>query len=201
MDIASIIIGTLLLIGFIAPLVWVQMKQQNQDGQFLKKCNQIAVNERLTLSVQEVWNRDFFIGIDESKKVLIYVHLVNGLLEQEVIPLNQIISHKLVKTDRSWVVKGQTKSHIERLELQFKLSGNSEKEVKLLFYDAMQSLTLIGELEIIRKWDELIKKELKTSSNGIGSTTNGALDRIINNGIPISPVKSYPATEKAIIKI
>lgn len=170
MDIASIIIGTLLLIGFIGPLVWVQMKQQNQDNQFLKKCNQIAVNEGLTLSVQEVWNRDFFIGMDESKKVLIYVHLVNGLLEQEVNPLNQIISNKLVKTDRSWVVKGQTKSHIERLELQLKLSGNSEKEVKLLFYDAMQSLTLIGELEIIRKWDELIKHELKTTSKGASST-------------------------------
>lgn len=170
MDIASIIIGTVLLIGFIGPLVWVQMKQQNQDNQFLKKCNQIAVNERLILSVQEVWNRDFFIGMDESKKVLIYVHLVNGFLEQEVIPLNQIISNKLVKTDRSWVVKGQTKSHIERLELQFKLSGNSEKEVKLLFYDAMQSLTLIGELEIIRKWDELIKKELETTTKGTSYT-------------------------------
>lgn len=200
MDIASIIIGTLLLIGFIAPLVWVQKKQQNQDGQFLKQCNQIAVNERLTLSVQEVWNRDFFIGLDESKKVLLYVHHVDGSPEQEVIHLNQVISHKLLKTDRSWVVKGQTKSHIERLELQFKLSGKSEKEIKLLFYDAMQSMTLIGELEIIRKWDELIKKELKTSSRGVRTTNNGAFDRIIHDGIPISPVNSSPTNEKAIIK-
>jgi len=160
MEIGSFLIGTLLLIGCIAPLIWIHINQNKKDSIFTAHCIDLAEKEGLSLGIMEVWNRDYFIGIDEVKRTLIYTRNVNGIPEYEIIPLDQIIAHKIVKEDRQWTVKGQTKSHIERLELHFKINGKPPKEVRLLFYDALKSMTLIGELDIIKKWDELIKKQL-----------------------------------------
>tara|TARA_R110002096_G_scaffold329006_1_gene522973 strand:+ start:4882 stop:5373 length:492 start_codon:yes stop_codon:yes gene_type:complete len=160
-DLESIIIGSGLLLVFICPLIYIQLKQKLNIKKYTQVFLDTAQSHNLIISDFDIWNSGYGIGIDKKAGVLFYHFSKSGNEISQIIELGKVLSCKSI-TERKPLQGGANSSKItQSLTLFLKLSESNPDSLGLEFYNIKYHTGLYTELPLIEKWIKLINQSIK----------------------------------------
>lgn len=99
---------------------------------------------------------DLLIGLDEKSNFLFFIN--KSIPEtEEAINLSEIQKCRVINTSRSV----DSITVIDKLELCFTPLDKNKPQVHLEFYNSDNHPNLVGELQLVEKWSDIIKNRLK----------------------------------------
>lgn len=157
MDLGSTIVGLIIIALGVLPFIILSRGEKKKEKQLLQSISKIAATQNCTIS-QHDFCSNFVIGLDEAKKHVFLYKESNQEKEEIFVDLAQVKACKLIKEDRRINNKNESYSIIDKLYLSFKTFEN--KEIRMEFYSSDVNLQLSGELQMIEKWQQIIKSKL-----------------------------------------
>jgi len=125
-------------------------------------------NENLSFNTKEQWNNNF-IGIDESKNILIFIKLINQETSVLKIDLKRLKSCQINRKTRDF--KKENKMETELQSLGLELSFLMKSEINTLnLYDINDRFSEDLEMKRAEKWQTLIQQ----SKLGVGENKRAA---------------------------
>ncbi|HOY32102.1 MAG TPA: hypothetical protein PKW80_09505 [Bacteroidales bacterium] len=100
---------------------------------------------------------DLLIGMDEPAGFVFFLRFAHDQISKQHINLAEIADCRVMNTSRS--ANGTVV--IDKLELCFTATEKTNPQVLWEFYNSHHNPALIGELQFIEKWAEIIKNKLK----------------------------------------
>ncbi|SDB31632.1 hypothetical protein SAMN03097699_0665 [Flavobacteriaceae bacterium MAR_2010_188] len=110
--------------------------------------------ENLTLNNKEQWN-DSFIGLDESRNILIFIKLVNQEPTILKVDLKQITTCQINRKTREFKKEKKMESELQSLDLELTIQSKGEP-ITFNFYDIVEEFSENLELKRAEKWQTLI---------------------------------------------
>ena len=153
-SISVMIIFTTLLC--VLPFVWFMLMGKNTTRKNGKLFKNVIKEENASFNVKEQWNNNF-IGIDESKNVLMFIKLNNQETPFLRIDLNDIKSCQINKKTRDLKKDKKMESELQSVDLEFTYLTKKEMIV-LNFYDINDEFSEDLEMKRAEKWQALIKE-------------------------------------------
>ncbi|WP_194776120.1 hypothetical protein [Pararhodonellum marinum] len=148
----SLGISLLALLAFVAPFYFHHRKQSKRKTQQREIMESLAKTHQLNLNEVDYWRNLYGIGIDLSKKKLLYAKFDANPLTH-LVNLDQCCELSEIKKTHQ---TGQGKNKNVVLDyLALKLDG--EKEVVLEFYDSDIFSDNDGEHPLMQKWQIIIQ--------------------------------------------
>lgn len=100
------------------------------------------------------------LGLDENSNALFFFKKGDDKVITKCIDLNEIKNCKIIDIRKAPKNKESRFKEIEKLELSFSPIGKDKRDIVLKFYDYNESMSLNGELELTKKWLEIINGRL-----------------------------------------
>lgn len=153
----TIISATLILL-IIVPLTLMQLKKKNREQLLLKSLKNLSKQQNCTLTKYDV-NSDFAIGLDQATKTLFYYK--DTVLEHisKHVNLSQFKDCEVLEVRQN---NSKNKlGEIENLNLVLHPFNKNDALETLKIYNSTENYQLNGEVDLIKKWKELISLTLK----------------------------------------
>lgn len=158
MELSVIIIGSAILLLIFIPIALVHKKRDKEEKAILNRLQNIAEKESQKIIKHDLWNNSA-IGLD-SAGVLYFIE--NNSAGVKKINLKGIKECRIINSGRAVTNHLEDPYSIRRLELA--LTGSHyEYEQRLLFFDAAVDLQINDELQLIKKWEEIINNHIKAN--------------------------------------
>ncbi|MDT0650063.1 hypothetical protein [Autumnicola edwardsiae] len=159
MDTASITIGSILLLLFIAPVLYVIWKQSLQDKKLLKKLIEEGARYNLKFDHTEVSN-SLLLGLDSGNKKLLAIEPDND--KTTLVDLVKISDSKILKKVTPNPSSFKDREKIMQVSIELMENKRGEKVSQILFYDedARDGTDVGTRLTSALKWEKLIKANL-----------------------------------------
>ncbi len=160
-DLESVVIGVGLLLVFICPLIYVQLKQKFNIKKYTEIFQEKARKQQLDISEFDIWNNGYGIGIDKKANVLLYYCSKTGEDVLKKVDLTKVISCRSI-TERKPIRANSASSKVtQSLTLSLKLKDSNARNIDLEFYNIKYHTELYLELPLIEKWTKIINQALK----------------------------------------
>lgn len=141
------------------PYIWFILSGKSATNKKVKIFNKLIKPEQLNLSQKEIWN-NCIIGIDQTKKVLLYIKIKDAQKEFLIFNLNDIRTCQVNKVKREFQKDKKKEFELQKVELE--LSFISKKPNMILnFYDLNDSFTQDFEMQRAEKWMALIQQNIQ----------------------------------------
>jgi hypothetical protein len=148
----------------VLPFAWFMFIGKNNSRKKEKLFKDAIKDENLSFNTKEQWNNNF-IGIDESKNILMFIKLIKQEASILKIDLNEIKSCQINKKTRDFKRENKMETELQSLDLELAFLTKSEI-VTLNFYDINDEFSEEFEMKRAEKWQTLIQQsKLKISSN------------------------------------
>ena len=157
MDLIVIIIGVGALAILIIPFFWAHYSAQRKNNAILNNFLKISGLKREDVGEMDILH-NAVIAIDKNGQVLYHLKTQDNNNYLVRIDLRNIDSSEVVTTSQTIKTKSETYTIVERLELIISQKDRNKKIIPLVFFDQRETLQLNGEMPIIEKWANIIKK-------------------------------------------
>ncbi len=164
MDLASSIIGAIILAICIAPFIIMSTNRKKRERKALKTLQKIAQQHDCEITNYEIGD-DFVIGIDEPKRIVFFNKKLKETVFEQHIKLADVQACKIKNISRTVSNQNGNYNVVEELDLCFVPIEKGKKEVLLEFYNAENSTQLSGELQAIEKWQSIINACMGNKKN------------------------------------
>lgn len=136
-------------------IVFFQINKRKKENKKLQLLSAVASKHNSSITQHEFFG-NLLIGLDEKSNYLFFIN--KSLPEtEEPINLSEIQKCRVVNTSRAVM----NTTVIDKLELCFSPTDKNKPQVFLEFYNSDNNPTLVGELQLIEKWADIIKNRLK----------------------------------------
>ncbi|HPB26304.1 MAG TPA: hypothetical protein PLE11_11140 [Bacteroidales bacterium] len=153
------IISLAILLALTVVLILIfRIKNQSKIKKKLLVLQDYASQNNCSITEHEFCG-DLLLGMDENSGIVCFIKFTDDAVIRRHISLAEIADCKVVNTSRS--ANGAVV--IDKLELCFTAKEKTKPQVFWEFYNSHNNPTLIGELQLIGKWAEIIKSKLKKS--------------------------------------
>lgn len=153
MDSGIIIIGIITLLVCILPFIFMARSRKIKTNQMLDALNNLAKEKDCKITTHEFCG-DLLVGIDEHKPYFfLYKKTLNNTVNQAV-NLSEIKSCEIVNTKYN-------RDIVQKLELKFISENTKQADILVEFYNRIENFQLSGEIQLIEKWVELIKEQIR----------------------------------------
>jgi len=159
MNLGIPIILAIIIAICIVPFILMSRNSKKRERKTLQSIINIANQQDCTITKHEICG-DFIIGIDETKNFVFFFKQLNIVVEQ-FINLADIQNCKVKNTTSTVTNKHGNYNVIDKLELSFIPFDKKKKEITMEFFNADNSIQLVGELQSVEKWSNLINDCLK----------------------------------------
>ena len=159
MDSGTIIIGAISIAICILPFIMLRRNKQRIEKQRLLGLENLAAQHRGNITQHEFCG-DFVIGLDEANKFVFFFRKTKDRETARHINLDGIQKCKAINTSRSIQSKEGEYKVVDRLELVFVPGTKNEPDLVLELYNAEESMQLVGELQLIDRWEKKINQLL-----------------------------------------
>lgn len=158
MELGMTLISATLILLIIVPLTVMQLKKRNKEQVLLKSLKTLSNQQNCKLTTHDVTS-DFAIGLDQASKNLFYYK--NTVLENisKHINLSQFIDCDVLETRQNNTKNKQGEIAHLNLVLIPKDKNNESETIK--FYNSDENYQLNGEVDLVKKWRNLIVSSLK----------------------------------------
>ncbi len=161
MDLATALIGSILLILSFSPFIFYYFYNKSRENKLYNLLTSLAQSQSSVITKYEVCN-DFIIGLDESSRTLFFCKESKEKKIQKHISLKDVIGCKIVKTSNHVDSKSNGFIAIDFLGLSIEYVDERKPVDVLEFYDSSVNHQLSGELQMIEKWKTIISSKLKS---------------------------------------
>lgn len=159
MDVASTLLGSVIVSICIFPFVAVQVGNKKKKKHVLNTLNQMAQKRQCQISSVEQ-SGDYAIGIDEVNQMAFFVKKNDEVVLENEVDLKhvaQCYAHTQSKTIRS----GQEKKEIvTQVELSFKHKTHENKLADFILYSENFNAQLGNEYPMAQKWAKILNNHL-----------------------------------------
>lgn len=158
-DIPTLVISGVILLGVAAPFVSYSIKRKKAKTQFLNGFNQYVSGLNLKVDIQEDWRNRYILGIDSTKKALVYYQIGENEKKSQVSlqELSRAVIHQsYLNSDNP----GATSKSLEQVTIQLYFKDQAKKTLNLEIYNHEYYSDLLGETLLASKWAELINQRL-----------------------------------------
>ncbi|MBS4072042.1 MAG: hypothetical protein KGZ90_11970 [Algoriphagus sp.] len=157
-DPVTAILSFVLFCAFSVPFIYHIQKNKAKEKLLLQKIKAEGQSQGVQATELETWRNQYAIGLDPSKKVLLYTFL--GELEISCsIPLSDVKKVSISRRTREAGNEEAKRTLIDKVGLEF-THASAKKNTYLEFYDSELFSDLAGETLLAEKWAELIQKHL-----------------------------------------
>ncbi len=163
MNLENILLNTILVVLCIIPFILMGRFQQRRKNQLLKSLEALASEQNAHITQKEFCG-NIVIGLDENKNLLFFFkqnNADNSQIAKQVIDLSKVSNCRIINTSKSVKTKEGNNTTIEKLELDFSYTADNEPNTILEFYDKEEKWQLSGEVQLIEKWEKLLKPRIK----------------------------------------
>lgn len=157
MNLGSTFVGIILAIICILPFIILNQQRKNKKKNRLKALSINAKKIECKIHTHEFCG-DYLIGIDNEKGILFFNK--KEKTEDDSVTLSQFRECNICTRYQDVKTKDQKFKEVEQLYLSFIPLVKNQPEKKLTFFDADINMMLSGELESIKKWINIINKQL-----------------------------------------
>lgn len=153
MDSGIIIIGIITLLICILPFVLMARSRKIKNNQMLHTLAELAQTKDCKITTHEFCG-ELLVGIDENKPYFfLHKQTSNGITNQ-AINLSEMKSCEIVNTKYN-------RDIVQKLELKFISENTKQADILVEFYNRIENFQLSGEIQLIEKWVELIKEQIR----------------------------------------
>lgn len=160
MEIASIILGIILIVVCIVPFVISYNSKINRNKAMKKLLTDLADQYNCTINTHE-FSGGVAIGIDTSNRIVFFSRKTKHGVDSTYVNLSDFQNCKVVNTGRTINFKDGKFNVIDKLELSFIPLEKFSSPVNLEFYNSEINMQLNGELQSVEKWAGIINQYLK----------------------------------------
>ena len=140
----------------VLPFAWFMLIGKNNARKKEKLFKDAVKNDDLHFTTKEQWNNNF-IGIDESKNILVFIKLINQETSILKIDLKRLKSCQINKKTRDFKREHRMETELQALDLE--LSFLLKNEITTLnFYDINDQLSEDFEMKRAEKWQTIIQQ-------------------------------------------
>ena len=160
MDTASIIIGSVLLLLFVGPVLYVIWLQSLRDKKLLKILTEEGNRHNLKFDQTEVSN-SLLLGLDSRQKKLVAIEPDNEF-KTTLVDLVKISDSRILKRVIPNPSNFKDREKIMQISIELMENSGVEKSSQILFYDedGKDSEDVGSRLTTAIKWEKLIKSSL-----------------------------------------
>lgn len=159
MDVASTLLGSIIVSICIFPFVAVQVGSKKKKKHVINTLNQMAQNRQCQISTVEQCG-DYAIGLDEVNQMAFFVKKNDEVTLENEVDLKHVVecyAHTQSKTIRS----GQDKKEIiTQVELSFKHKTHEKKLADFILYSENFNAQLGNEYPMAQKWAKILNNHL-----------------------------------------
>ncbi|MFC5191341.1 hypothetical protein ACFPIK_06150 [Algoriphagus aquatilis] len=157
-DPVTAILSFVLFCAFSVPFIYHIQKNKAKEKLLLQKIKAEGQSQGVQATELETWRNQYAIGLDPSKKVLLYTFL--GELEISCsIHLSDVKKVSISRKTREAGNEEAKRTLIDKVGLEF-THASAKKNTYFEFYDSELFSDLAGETLLAEKWAELIQKHL-----------------------------------------
>ncbi len=158
MKISMTVMSLFVILIVTIPYIWFIRIGKNETKKKERIFDKLIKQEQLTLTSNEMWNNSI-IGIDETKKTMLFVKLKDAQKDFFIINLNDVKSCQINKVTRDF--KKDKKMEFELQTLDLELSFISKKpNLVLNFFDMNDSFSQDFEMQRAEKWVTLVRQNI-----------------------------------------
>ncbi|MDT0685453.1 hypothetical protein [Autumnicola psychrophila] len=161
MDTTSVIIGSILLLLFVGPILYVIYLQSLKDKKQLKILNEEGARQNLKFDHTEISN-SLLLGLDTREKKLVAIEPDNEY-KTTIIDLLHISDSRILKKVIPNPSSFKDREKIMQVSIELmEAHGVEKKTSQILFYDedGRDSEDVGSRLTTALKWEKLIKTSL-----------------------------------------
>ncbi len=152
MDTSTTIIGLILVLFCALPFVLMAKKSAEKRKIKMQTLTNYVQKNNGSVHQYEFWNQ-IGIAIDTTNKMLYFSSNTQEIDSYQAFYLKDYKTCTIVKSEDN------TKA-INKLELQLNPFDKTKPDTFIKFYERGKSLLIANELEIIQKWETIIKEQL-----------------------------------------
>lgn len=147
-------------------IVFFWIRSRNKEKITSSALLNFAKENNCTISSYDHWDK-ILIGIDNQEiNKLFFIRTIPDKEHRAAINLSEVMSCRLVKTERTVRYDKEKVNVIDKIELVFSFVDTHKPDVALEFYNTdYNQLTLSGELQLAQKWSGIVKSVLVTNQN------------------------------------
>lgn len=165
MELGTMVIGAIVIALCSLPFIVIARNRKKKEKVLLNGLDTVAKSNHSDLGICD-FGMDFAIGLSSPKNYLFfYKERKNGEIITECIPVNLIQSCMVHKVKRRVKTKQGGEEILEKLELIISLHVRKPSTFNLLFFDSEEHYQLSGELELISRWELIIKEAMEFYPN------------------------------------
>jgi hypothetical protein len=157
--------STIILLGIIAsviiPFILYSVLKRMKRKQFRNAFLSRAEKEKIRLSQKELWGNRYAIGIDTETKNLIHLIRRDENEEISVIDCSEVMTCRIVHTEKIEDNLSGNNNHINRLDLVFTFKGASMPEKVLEFYNNPEFMPSADDHSHIERWLNIVNENTK----------------------------------------
>lgn len=157
-DPITLAISLVLFAAFCATFVYHIRKQRKTTKQQQARFVLLAKDAHISPNKADFWRNKYALGLDERQRQLLYVKFG----EEEIVQLLdlgypfELKSYK--QTDSEMAEKGQVADqYMDRMGLQISVKAPVPKNYTLEFYNSALFSDQMGEIVLLRKWEEFLR--------------------------------------------
>lgn len=158
-DITTLVISSVILLGVAAPFISYSIKSKKAKTQFLNGFNQYVSGLNLKVDVQEDWRNRYILGLDSTRKALVYYQIGENETKSRVSlqELSRAVVHQsyLNSDNQSATIKS-----LEQVTIQLYFKDPAKKTLNLEIYNHEFYSDLLGETMLASKWADLINQTI-----------------------------------------
>lgn len=157
-DPVTAILSLVLFSAFTVPFIYHIQKNKAKEKLLIQKIKTEGQSQGAQATELETWRYQYAIGLDPSKKILLYTFL--GEIEVSCsIPLSDVKKVTISKKSREVGTDEIKKTLTDKVGLEFTHSSG-KKNTYLEFYNSELFSDMAGETLLAEKWAQLIQKHL-----------------------------------------
>ncbi|GHA78644.1 hypothetical protein [Pontibacter akesuensis] len=161
MDLNSIVIGVVILALLAVAAMYFAFNERRKSNGRLRQFTDLGAQHGLEISLCDFWHPGHAIGIDTSKKRLLYVKASAEKEEVITVDLSDVRNCSLLHEYRD---QNGTRV-IDLIGLHFTFRSSKALQT-LLFYSREEDLHLREELQLAEKWKGIVCSSLPGTSEG-----------------------------------
>ena len=158
MDLATTIIGLVMLGAFVVPIVIMSKKSNNKNKAILIQLKEFAAQNNCKISEYDV-NAQFAIGLSKQKDQVFFIQKpgYDDVYINNSIRLNQVKNCVLETTKHTDKLHNNTESEIDTLDLC--IHGKSKENSNIIWplYNSRITPQPDNEVQLAKKWISIIK--------------------------------------------
>jgi len=163
MDLASLLIGTGLLVAFLVPVFLIQGANKREAARKIADLTKKAQNSGINISKSEIWNEQF-IGVDSDRRIVFIQKDINNDSTGMIIGLDDFVSCRLTTEVKGGKSNSQDGQRIQKISLVLKSGNSTSSDIRINFFDNDINMSVQNELEIAKRWEANLNNAMRPAS-------------------------------------